>query len=53
MQFADLRVPWKIGKGAEYLVLQALQFQQMGICREFPEGTSISHEGSNECFVED
>jgi hypothetical protein len=52
MQFADRRVPWKIANSAENLVLQALQFQQTGICRKFPGGTSISHYGSNEYFVE-
>jgi hypothetical protein len=52
MQFADRRVPWKIVNGAENLVLQALQFQQMGICRKLPGGTNISHYGSNECFVD-
>jgi hypothetical protein len=38
MQFADWRVPWKIANGAENRVLQALQFQQMGICHEFKAG---------------
>jgi hypothetical protein len=32
--------------------LQALQFQQVGICRKFPGRGSISHYGPNECFVE-
>jgi hypothetical protein len=45
MQIADWHVPWKIANGAENLGLQALQFQQMGICRKFPGGTSISHYG--------
>jgi hypothetical protein len=45
--------PWKIASGAESLVLQALQFKQMGICCKFPDGRSISHCVSNEFFVED
>jgi ribosomal protein S19E (S16A) len=52
MEFSDLCAPWKIVNGAENLVLQALQFEQMGICRKFPGGRSISHYGSNDCFVE-
>jgi hypothetical protein len=52
MQFSDPCVPWKIANGAENLVLQALQFQQMDICHKFPGGRSISHYGSNERFVE-
>jgi hypothetical protein len=36
----------------ENLVLQALYFQQVSICRKFPGGGSISHCGSNKCFVE-
>jgi hypothetical protein len=32
--------------------LQALQFQQVGICRKFFGGGSIRHYGPNECFVE-
>jgi hypothetical protein len=42
----------KFASGAENLVLQVLQFQQMDICRKFPGGRRISHYGSNECFVE-
>jgi hypothetical protein len=38
MQFSDWCAPWKVANGAEKLVLQALQFQQMGICRKFPGG---------------
>jgi hypothetical protein len=52
MQFSDWCEPWKIANGAESLVLQALQFQQMGICRKFAGGRSISHYGSDEYFVE-
>jgi hypothetical protein len=51
MQFSDQCAPWKIANGAENLVLQALQFQQMGICRKFPDERSISYYESNECFV--
>jgi hypothetical protein len=52
MQFSDWCAPWKIASGVENLVLQALQFQQMGICRKFPGGRSKSHYGSKERFVE-
>jgi hypothetical protein len=34
-------------------ILQALQFQQMVVCRELPGGASISHYIPNEFFVED
>jgi hypothetical protein len=34
MQFAFWCAPWKVASDAENLVLQALQFQKMGICRE-------------------
>jgi hypothetical protein len=36
-----MRAPWKVANGAENIVLQALQFQQVGICRKFPGGGSI------------
>jgi hypothetical protein len=52
MQFSDRCAPWKIASGAENLILQALQFQQMVICRKFPGGRSVSHYGCNEGFVE-
>jgi hypothetical protein len=42
----------KIANGAECLDLQALQFNETGICRKFPGGTSLSHHRSNESFVE-
>jgi hypothetical protein len=42
MQFSDWCAPWKVANGAENLVLQALQFPQMGICRKFPVVTFIS-----------
>jgi hypothetical protein len=32
MQFSDWCAPWKVANGAENLVLQVLQFQQVGIC---------------------
>jgi hypothetical protein len=51
MQFSDWCAPWKVANRAESLVLQVLQFQQVGICRKFPGGGSISHYGPNECFV--
>jgi hypothetical protein len=35
MQFANRCAPWKLTTGAENLVLQALQFKQMGVCRKF------------------
>jgi hypothetical protein len=44
--------PWKMSSGAEKFVLQALQFQNMVICRELPGRASISHFTSNVCFAE-
>jgi hypothetical protein len=35
---ADRCAPWKISDGAENPVLQALQFQKIGVCRKFPGG---------------
>jgi hypothetical protein len=32
--------------------LQMLEFQQIGFCRKFPDGTSITHYRSNQGFVE-
>jgi hypothetical protein len=52
MQFADWCAPWKIANDAENLVLQALQFHWMGICREIPGGAGISHYRPNQGFVE-
>jgi hypothetical protein len=52
MKFVDWYAPWKVASGAENLVLQALQFQKVGICRKFPSGGSISHYETYECFVE-
>jgi hypothetical protein len=52
MQFSAWCAPWKVANGAKNLVLQALQSQQVGICRKFPGGGSISHYGPNECFVD-
>jgi hypothetical protein len=43
VKIADWRAPWKISNGVEKLVLQALQFQEVGVCRKFPGGASISH----------
>jgi hypothetical protein len=40
-QFSDQCAPWTLANGAENLVLQALQFQQMGISLKFPGGRSI------------
>jgi hypothetical protein len=36
VQLADRRGPWKFTNGAENSVLQALQFQKVGICHKFP-----------------
>jgi hypothetical protein len=38
VQLADRRAPQKFTNGAENLVLQALQFQKVGVCRKFQEG---------------
>jgi hypothetical protein len=38
MQIMDRCAPWKLDNGAENLVLQALQFQKIGVCRKFPGG---------------
>jgi hypothetical protein len=38
VQLADRCAPWKITSGAENLVLQALQFQKMGICLKTKAG---------------
>jgi hypothetical protein len=38
MQFADWCVPWKITTSAENHVLQALQFQEICVCRKLPGG---------------
>jgi hypothetical protein len=43
VQLMDWCAPWKFTSGVENLVLQALQFQKVGICRKFPCGASISH----------
>jgi hypothetical protein len=40
MQFADWCAPWKFANSAENHVLQALQFQKIGVCRKFPGGAS-------------
>jgi hypothetical protein len=42
-QIADLRAPWKISNGAENLVLHTLQFEDVGVRRKFPGGTSRNH----------
>jgi hypothetical protein len=43
MKFADRCAPWKIVNSAENRVLQALQFQKIGVSRKFPGGAGISH----------
>jgi hypothetical protein len=43
VQLAKRCAPWKFTNGAENFVLQALQFQEVGICRKFPGGASTSH----------
>jgi hypothetical protein len=35
--------PWKIANDVENLVLQALQFLELGVCRKFPGGEDKSH----------
>jgi hypothetical protein len=43
MQIAVLCAAWKIGSGAEYLVLKALKYQNFGVRRKLPGGSGISH----------
>jgi hypothetical protein len=43
VQLADRCAPRKFANSVENLVLQALQFQKVGICRKFPGGASQSH----------
>jgi hypothetical protein len=43
VQTADRCATWKISNDAGNLVLQALQFQEVGVCHEFPAGASIGH----------
>jgi hypothetical protein len=52
VQIADRCVPWKISNGAENLVLQALQFQEVGVRRKFPGGASIGNYWSNQRSME-
>jgi hypothetical protein len=42
MQIADGFAPCKIASVAENLVLQALQFQKIGVCRKFSGWAGIS-----------
>jgi len=51
MQFAYRCAPWKVTSRAESLVLRALQFQKIGVCRKFSGGAGVSH-CPNESFVE-
>jgi hypothetical protein len=47
MQFSDRCGPWKVSNGAENLILQAVQFQQMGICRKLLECHTEEHTTRN------
>jgi hypothetical protein len=52
MQIAGQCAPWKRANSADHLVLPALQFQKIRVCRKFPGGAGISHYGTNKCFVD-
>jgi hypothetical protein len=52
VQVPDWCANWKAASGAENLILQVQQSQKMGVCRNFPGGTGISHYGPNKRFVE-
>lgn len=43
MQIANLGAPWKFASCLENFVLQALQFQEVGLWCKFPGGTGTSH----------
>jgi hypothetical protein len=43
VKIADRCAPWKIANGAENPVLQALQFQEVGVRRKFSGGANLSH----------
>jgi len=43
---------WKVASHKENLVLQVLQFQQIGLCHKFLVGTGIHHYRPNEYSVE-
>jgi hypothetical protein len=43
VQIAYWCAPLKISCGAENRILQALQFQVVGVCRKFLDGASINH----------
>jgi hypothetical protein len=51
MQTTSRCAPWKIASYAENLVLQALQFEKMSVCRKFPGGVRIRHYGPYKCLV--
>jgi hypothetical protein len=53
VQIADRYAPLKISNGAENLVLQALQFLKIDVCRKFSGGENISHYWSDQCLMED
>jgi len=43
---------WKVTNGAENLILQTLQFLNIGVCRKLPGGLDISQHWPREHFVE-
>jgi hypothetical protein len=45
-------VPWQFASGAEGLVLKALKFHYMCICRKLLGRTGVSHYRSIESFME-
>jgi hypothetical protein len=38
VQIMDCHAPWKISNGAKNLVLQALKYEEAGVCHKFPGG---------------
>jgi hypothetical protein len=52
MQLAGPCVPWKIASSAKNVVLEVLQFQNMGVCSKFAGGAGISHYRKNEYLME-
>jgi hypothetical protein len=47
MQFAGWFAPWKLTNCAEKLVLWALQFQKVSVCRELSGWMGISYDKPN------
>jgi hypothetical protein len=50
VQITDRWTPWNITSGTENVVLQALQFQDIGICSKFSGVANISNWRPNELW---